>query len=196
MAGTDAPPPPFRGVLVESLGVLESKPPISLTPGLNLRFALPKLKFRDRPGGWRIQKFKCRDRLMRKVYLAPRFKLWLILGTTAGLIITALLALMLAWGPPPVFETPKAATTHGNLSDSRPIVAPLHTLAGTTGLPPGIFDVRSDSNTPVLAFSSGLAFAMSFGALWAARHRHGAGVQKLVPTGLSTRQKVFPAVSL
>ena len=195
MAGTDAPPP-FRGVLVESLGVLESRPPISPTPGLNLRFALPKLKFMDRPGGWRIQKFKCRDRLMRKVHLAPRFKLWLILGTTAGLFITALLALMLAWGPPPVFETPKAATTHGNLSDSRPIVAPLHTLAGTTGLPPGIFDVRSDSNTPVLAFSSGLAFAMSFGALWAARRRHGAGVPKLVSTGLSTRQKVSPAVSL
>jgi len=65
---------------------------------------------------------------MRKVHLAPRFKLWLILGTTAGLFITALLALMLAWGPPPVFETPKAATTHGNLSDSRPILAPLHTL--------------------------------------------------------------------
>ena len=133
---------------------------------------------------------------MRKVHLAPRFKLWLILGTTAGLIITALLALMLAWGPPPVVETPNAATAHGILSDSRPIAVPLHALAGTTGLPPGVFDARSDSNPPVLAISSGLALAMSFGALWAARRRHGAGVPKLVSTGLSTRQKVSPAVSL
>ncbi len=116
---------------------------------------------------------------MRKVHLAPRLKLWLILGTTAGLIITALLALMLAWGPPPVFETPNAATTHGNLYASRAIVAPLHALAGTTGLPPGIFDARSDSNPPVLAISSGLALAMSIGALWAARRRHGAVVPKL-----------------
>ena len=133
---------------------------------------------------------------MRKVHLAPRFKLWLILGTTAGLIIMALLALMLAWGPPPVFETPSAATTHGILSDSRPIVAPLHALAGMTGLPPGIFDARSEPNPPVLAISGDLALAMSFGALWAARRRHGAGVPKLVSTGLSTRQKVSPAVSL
>ena len=133
---------------------------------------------------------------MRKVHLAPRFKIWLILGTTAGLIITALLALMLAWGPPPVVETPNAATTHGILSDSQPIVAPLHAMAGMTGLPPGIFDPRSDSNPPVLAMSSGLALAMSFGAFWAVRRRHGAGVPKLVSTGLSTRQKVSPAVSL
>ena len=133
---------------------------------------------------------------MRKVHLAPRFKLWLILGTTAGLIITALLALMLAWGPPPVFEPPSATTPHGNLSDSRPIVAPLYDLAGTARLPPGIFDARSGSNPPVLAIGIGLAMATSFGALWAARRRHGAGVPKLVSTGLSTRQKVSPAVSL
>ena len=102
---------------------------------------------------------------MRKVHLAPRFKLWLILGTTTGLIITALLALMLAWGPPPVVETLNAATPHGILSDSRPVLAPLHALAGITGLPLGIFDARSDSNPPVLAISSGLALGMSFGAL-------------------------------
>ncbi|HIM79608.1 MAG TPA: hypothetical protein EYM54_05870 [Dehalococcoidia bacterium] len=133
---------------------------------------------------------------MRKVHLAPRFKIWLILGTTAGLIITALLALMLVWGPPPIFETLNAATTQGILSDSRPVLAPLHAMTGMTGLPPGIFDARSDSNPPVLAMSSGLALAMSFGALWAARRRQGASVPKLVSTGFSTRQKVSPAVSL
>ena len=133
---------------------------------------------------------------MRKVHLAPRFKIWLILGTTAGLIITALLALMLVWGPPPIFETLNAATTQGILSDSRPVLASLHAMTGMMGLPPGIFDARSDSNPPVLAMSSGLALAMSFGALWAARRRQGASVPKLVSTGFSTRQKVSPAVSL
>lgn len=137
---------------------------------------------------------------MLKVHLAPRFKLWLILGTTAGLIITALLALMLAWGPPPVVETPNAAAplygpfAPGSVSGA--VVTPWPALAGTTVAPSGVFGASSDSNRPVLALSTGFWLAISFGALWTARQRRNAGASNHAATPLNTRVKVSPAVSL
>ena len=137
---------------------------------------------------------------MRKVQLAPRFKLWLILVTTAGVIITALLALMLAWGPAPVVETPNAAAPPGNLSVfgsiSGSVLVPLPGLAATTEAPWGVIGARPHTNSPVLALSSGVALAMSFGALWAARRRRNAGAPEQVSPGLNTSQRVVPAVSL
>ena len=137
---------------------------------------------------------------MRKVHLTPRLKLWLILGTTVGLIVAALLALILVWGPPPIFETPSAATPLDNLSTSGSVsgfvVAPWPALAGTTGVPSGAFGARSNSNFPVLALGCGVALAMSFGALWAARRRRNSGVAEQVSIGLNAGSKVSPAISL
>ena len=137
---------------------------------------------------------------MRNVHLAPRFKLWLILGTTAGLIITALLALMLAWGPPPVFETPNAVAPTGNPSADESAagaaVPPWPAFAGTTVFPLVEVGANSVSNQTVLALSSGVALALSFGALWAARQSRDAGGVNHAAAPLNTRVKVSPSASL
>lgn len=137
---------------------------------------------------------------MRKVHLAPRLKLWLILGTTVGLIITALLALMLAWGPPLVVETPNAAVPFSGPfapgSASGAVVAPWHASPRTTVFPLVEVGAGSGSNQPVLALGSGIALAMSFGALWVARQRRNAGDYNHAATPLSTRAEVAPAASL
>ena len=136
---------------------------------------------------------------MRKVHLAPRFKLWLILGTTAGVIIAALLALMLAWGPRPTVETQSAATPFGRPSASGSgtgaVVAPWPALAAAA-VPSGGLGASSNGNQPVLALSSAVALALSFGALWAARQRRGAGVSEHHRAGFGARSKASPAASL
>ena len=137
---------------------------------------------------------------MRKVHLAPRLKLWLILGTTAGLIITALLALMLAWGPPPVVETPNAtAPLRGPFapgSVSGAVVAPWAASLGMTLVPSVESGANSVSNQPMLVLSSGVVLALSFGALWVARQRRDSGGSDHAAPLLNTRAKVSPAASL
>ena len=137
---------------------------------------------------------------MRKVHLFPRFKLWLILGTTAALIITALLALMLAWGPRPAVETQSAARPigHPSVSGSYPggALASWPTLPVSLVVPSGGFGASSNSNQPVLVLSSGVALALSVGALWVARQRRNAGALDQASTALNTPAKVSPAASL
>ena len=137
---------------------------------------------------------------MRQVHLAPRFKLWLILGTTAALIITALLALMLAWGPRPAVETQSAAMPFAHPSASGfvsgPLIAQWPNLTMTTAILSGGFGAGSNSNQPVLALSSGVALALSVGALWVARRRRNAGALDQASAALNTPAKVSPAASL
>ncbi len=112
---------------------------------------------------------------MQTMRLVPRFKLWLVLGTTAGLIVTALLALMFAWGPGPAVETPLASTplfdssTSGVLPGA--LVVPWQDLAATAAIPSRGIGAKAKSNLPVLALSSGVALVVSLGVLWAARQR-------------------------
>ncbi|MBQ12399.1 MAG: hypothetical protein CMJ45_12730 [Planctomyces sp.] len=112
---------------------------------------------------------------MQTMRLAPKFKLWLVLGTTAGLIVTALLALMLAWGPGPAVETPRASeplfdpATSGALPGA--LVVPWQDLAVKTAFPSREAGEKAKSNLPVLVLSSGVALVLSLGVLWAARQR-------------------------
>ena len=112
---------------------------------------------------------------MQNMRLAPRFKLWLVLGTTAGLIVTALLALMLAWGPGPTVETPMAVAplnhTAASTAFSGAMVVPWQDLAGTALIPSIRPGEKAKSNLPVLGLSSGVALVLSLGVLWAARQR-------------------------
>ena len=112
---------------------------------------------------------------MQTMRLAPRFKLWLVLGTTAGLIVTALLALMFAWGPGPAVETPRASTPLFELPTSGAfpgaLVVPWQDLAATASIPSRGTGEEAKSNLPVLFLSSGVALVLSLGTLWAARQR-------------------------
>lgn len=112
---------------------------------------------------------------MQTMRLAPRFNLWLVLGTTAGLIVTALLALMLAWGPGPAVEAPRASTPlfDPSMSGALPgaLVVPWQDLAATAAIPSRGIGAKSKSNLPVLVLSSGVALVLSLGVLWAARQR-------------------------
>lgn len=96
---------------------------------------------------------------MRKTRLVPRFKLWLVLGTTAGLIVTALLALMLAWGPGTVVATPRAAPPLNHPFTSAAflgaLVVPWQNLLATTMIPLRGSGEKAKTNKPVLALSSG-----------------------------------------
>jgi hypothetical protein len=123
---------------------------------------------------------------MQNMRLAPRFKLWLVLGTTAGLIVTALLALMWAWGPGPAVETPLAVSplNHPAASGALPgaLVVPWQNLAATTAIASRGTGEKAGSNKPVLFLSSGGALVLSLGVLWAARQRReGEAVYQVSP---------------
>lgn len=136
---------------------------------------------------------------MRKTRLAPRFRLWLVLGITAVLIVTALLALRLVWGPVPVVETPSAAAPHGDYSQARPY--PDRVAAMWPAVPPSLAvplersGARANGNQMVLALGSGVALALSIGVLWAARQYRIFEIPGRDASGLNTRGKAFHAIA-
>jgi len=123
---------------------------------------------------------------MQTIRLAPRFKLWLVLGTTAELIVTAVLALMFAWGSGPAVETPRASTPLCELSMSGAlpgaVVVPWQDLAATAAIPSRGTGEEAKSNLPVLFLSTGVALILSPGTLCAARQRcEGEAVYQTLP---------------
>ena len=113
---------------------------------------------------------------MLKMGLALRFKLWLVLGTTAGLIFTALLALMLARGPGSDVETPSAVVTtlfDRSTSGTFPceLGVPWQDMAATVAIPSREAGDKAKSNLPVEVVSNGVALVLSLGVLWAVRQR-------------------------
>jgi len=135
---------------------------------------------------------------MLNTRLAPRFRIRLVLGTTAGLIVTALLALILVWGPRPLVETPSAVVPLGHPSQNK--AYPGGTLALWLALSPSLVvplkGSGSNGNQMVLALSSGAALALSMGVLWVARQRRVFGVPERDASGLKYQAKIPQTATL
>ena len=137
---------------------------------------------------------------MQVVRLAPKYKVWLIFGATAGLIVLALLMLFLVWRSAPIPKTQIAAAPRSQPMAIEIYPSQTSRLLSTAIRSPVALKQSSglgpDNNLPVLAFGSGVVLGLAGATLRLARRRRFAGVQETSKRRHSLRRIISPSPSL
>jgi hypothetical protein len=137
---------------------------------------------------------------MQPVRLAPKFKMWLVFGTTAGLIVLALLMLFFVWRSAPIPKSELAAMPQAQRSAIEIYPGQTSRLLSATIRSPDILKqgpgLGPNNNLPALALGSGVALGLASATLRLARRRRFMNVRATSEPGHNLRQFISPSPSL